>query len=367
MTGSKRVVALVAMAVLAFASEARANGYPRPVEETLAYQLLETERAERTDRAVPQAKFDLLRSVLRRATDAGRAQHRWPGSRPEVIEVFDAIQIALAEHNFILPISEDTREYTIGDALEPLRLSREERARLLAPGSVNGFRARYIDPRKPLYFVDGAIGSLLFISVGQRMGWDIRLVTVPGHSFVRWYGRRFDPVNWDWTAGSPSSNEYYSTRVGRLYREWRERRRYRYLAGLSLDYARANYLFQLARQVSGTEPKRRLLESAMRADPTHEQVQNSLAWLYATNPDLAATRARQAVAYALSAWASMPDDPSTADTVACAYAARGERSLAVQIERFAIEQLEREGRSRAVRGYERRLRQMQSGDTCSAE
>jgi hypothetical protein len=367
MTGSKRVVALVAMAVLAFASEARANAYPRPVEETLAYQLLEAERAERTDRTVPQAKFDLLRSVLRGAMDAGRAQHRWPRSRREVIDVFDAIQIALAEHNFVHPISQDTREYTIGDALEPQRLSREERARLLAPGSVNGFRARYIDPTKPLYFADSAIGSLLFISVGQRMGWDIRLVTVPGHSFVRWYGRSFDPVNWDWTAGSPSSDDYYSTQTGRLYRDWRERRRYRYLAGLSLGYARANYLFQMARQVAGTGPKRRLLERAMRAEPTHEQVQNSLAWLYATDPALATRYSRQAVAYALSVWAAMPDDPSTADTVACAYAARGERSLAVQIERYAIERLEREGRTRAIRDYERRLRQIQSGDTCSAD
>jgi hypothetical protein len=63
----------------------------------------------------------------------------------------------------------------------------------------------------------------------------------------------------------------------------------------------------------------------------------------------------------------MPDDPSTADTVACACAARGERSLAVPIELFAIERLEREGRDRAVRDYERRLRQIQSGDTCPAD
>jgi hypothetical protein len=364
MTGSKRVVALAAMAVLAFAGAARADDYPRPVDATLAYELLKTESSVRT---VSPAKFDLLRSVLRRAMDAGRAQHRRPRTRREVIEVLDAIQIALAEHNFVQPISQDSREYTIGDALEPRRLSREERARVLAPGSVNGFRARYVDPTKPLYFADSAIGSLLFISVGQRMGWDIRLVMVPGHYFVRWYGRSFEPVNWDWTAGGPSSNDYYSTQGGRLYREWQARRRYRYLAGLSLGYTHANYLFQMARQVSGTGSKRKLLELAMGADPTHEHVQNSLAWLYATDPALAARRSRQAVTYALSAWAAMPDDPSTADTVACAYAARGQRNLAVQIERFAIELLEREGRDRAVRDYERRLRQMQSGDTCSAE
>jgi hypothetical protein len=74
--------------------------------------------------------------------------------------------------------------------------------------------------------------------------------------------------------------------------------------------------------------------------------------------------ARRAVAYALSAWAASPDDPAVADTVACAYAARGDRSLALQIERYAIARL------RAVRAptadYENRQRQIEDGEACSA-
>lgn len=361
MTGSKRFAAFAAIVVAMFAYGSQASAEePRRLEATLSYQMLQMEGSVRR---VPKAKFDLLRSALERARYAAASQHTRPDTRREAIEVLDAIQIALAKHNFIQPTLRDDWKDTIGDALEPLRISREERRALLAPGEVNGFRARYIDPDKPLYYVDDDIGSQLIISVGQRMGWDIRLVWVDDHYFVRWYVAPRIAVNWDWTAGGPTRNEDYSTDAGPHYRDWPARQRY--LKGLTPAYAHAQFLYLLARHVEGAG-KRKVLELAMTTEPTHEQVQNSLAWLYATEPSLGRGYGRLAVQYALSAWAATPNDPATADTVACAFAATGERSLATQLERYAIDRLRESGRSRSIPEYEGRLRQIQAGNRCSA-
>lgn len=356
MKGSKRVAAIAAFVMLAFAPAALAD---TPIEETLSYRMLQ---AEAGVRPVPRAKFDLLRSVLTRATNAARTQYFQPRTRRDVVAAFDAIQIAFAEHNFIQPPLPEDDTDTIGDALEPLQLSPEARRRLFAPGEVNGFRARYIDPSKPLYFVSGAIASQLFISVGQRLGWDIRLMTAPGYYYVRWQYYKQEVIYWDWTNGGPSAPNAYPIGDDGLYQDWPARQRHG--RTLSQGYARATYLHLTARHVGPSPEKRQLLESAMFADPTHELVQNSLAWLYATDPAVGRTRARQAVAYALSAWAASPGEPQVADTVACAFAATGERSVAVEIERSAIARLRASGNNRLIPAFEARLRQIQAGGRC---
>ncbi|MCE9521093.1 MAG: hypothetical protein K8S25_01515 [Alphaproteobacteria bacterium] len=363
MIGSKRYAAAAAIVVslctAMFVSPAAADS-PLPIESTLSYQMLQIEAGVRP---VSSVKFALLRSVLERATAAAANRYSRPRTRRDAIDALDAVQVAIAEHNFIIPTARRYARDSLADAFEPLNLSGEERKLILAPGEVNGFRARYVDPSKPLYFVNDALGSQLIISVGQRMGWDIRLVSVGDHHFVRWHLNPTLALNWDWTAGGPSRNEDYAVDGGPQYREWPQRRRF--LRSLSAGYARANYLLLISRRVDGVAGKRKVLELAMASDPTHEQVQNSLAWLYATDPALARSRGRLAVQYALSAWAATPRDADVADTVACAFAATGERGLAVQAERFAIERLREERRSRSIPEFEGRLRQIQDGGTCS--
>jgi hypothetical protein len=358
MMGSKRLAAFAAAMVALVAAGAPARADVRPIEQTLSYEMLQ---AEGGVRPITRAKFALLRSVLDRATAAALAEDSRPRTRREAIEVLDAVQEVLAEHNFLQPIEpEDWRE-TLGDALEPLQLSREERLRLLAPGELNGFRARYIDPNKPLYFVDDDIGAQLFVSVGQRLGWDIRMVMVSDRYFVRWHVTPSVLLNWDWTAGGPRRDEDYVAGEGVLYRTWRERRRD--FSSLSLRYSRAHFLYLIARNVQAPASKQQLLDKAMRFDATHEGVQNSLAWLYATDPAFRRSYGRRALQYALSAWAATPRDPSVADTVACSFAAYGDRSMGVQVQRFAIDRL-REMRLSTI-DYERRLQEIQAGGACS--
>jgi hypothetical protein len=360
MTGSKRLIAFAAIA-WTFACAAQAQPEERrPLERTLSYEMLQIES---TVRSVPRDKVVLLKSALDRATYAAAAKYTTPRNRRQAIDSLDAIQIAFAEHNFILPTSRRNWKDTIGDALEPLNLTREERRVLLAPGEVNGFRARYINPVRPLYFVNDSIGSQLIMSVGQRFGWEMHLVSADDRYFVRWHVSPGLWINWDWTAGGPTRNEDYSIDAGRLYQDWPERRRD--LRSLSSGYARANYLYFLARHVENPAGRRNTLEMAMVADATHESVQNSLAWLYATDPRLPGNYRRKAVQYALSAWAAAPRDPAVADTVACAYGGIGERDLGVEIQRFAIDRLREMRRERLIPEFEARMRQIQNGNLCT--
>jgi hypothetical protein len=360
MTGSKRLVAFAAIAwTLACAAQAQPEER-RPLERTLSYEMLQIES---TVRSVPRDKVLLLKSALDRATYAAAAKYTTPRNRRQAIDSLDAIQIAFAEHNFILPTSRRDWKDTIGDALEPLNLTREERRLLLAPGEVNGFRARYINPVRPLYFVNDSIGSQLIISVGQRFGWEMHLVSADERYFVRWHIRPGLWINWDWTAGGPTRNEDYSLEEGNQYRDWPERRRD--LRSLSPGYARAQYLYQLARHVTNPSGRRGVLETAMIADATHESVQNSLAWIYATDPRLPANYRRKAVQYALSAWAAGPRDPFVTDTVACAYGGIGEGDLGVEIQRFAIARLREMRRERLIPEFEARMRQIQNGNLCT--
>lgn len=361
MKGSKRLIAFAAIVwTLTCVSQALADEPRRPLERTLSYEMLQVEG---TVRSVPRDKVILLKSALDRATYAAAAKYSTPRNRRQAIDSLDAVQIAFAEHNFILPISRRDWKDTIGDALEPLNLTREERRQLLAPGEVNGFRARYINPVRPLYLVNDAIGSQLIISVGQRFGWEMHLVSADDRYFVRWHISPGLWLNWDWTAGGPTRNEDYSTEGGRLYQDWPERRRD--LRSLSPGYASANYLHLLSRHVENPAAKRGVLEKAMIDDATHEGVQNSLAWLYATDPRLPGNYRRKAVQYALSAWAAAPRDPAVADTVACAYGSVGERALGVEIQRFAIGRLREMRRDRLIPEFEARMRQIQNGNLCT--
>jgi hypothetical protein len=363
MTGSKFVAAFAATVVVLFAggSPPAAADTPRSIEKTLSYQLLQFES---TVRPVSSAKFALLRSAVQRGADAARARHWTVRTRRDAIDTLDAIQVVLAEHNFIQPALDRGWTETIGDALEPLQLSPEERRRLLAPGEVNGFRARYIDPAKPLYSIDDDMGAQLIVSVGERLGWPIRLMWGYDRFFVRWHYSPTQSINWDWTAGGPTSDEDYPIGEGGLYQDWSERKRY--LVPLTARFARAQYLLQLSRRLNSVATKRATLEWGMKWDPTHEVAQNELAWLYATDPVLGRPQGRRAVSLALSAWAASPGDALVADTVACAFAAAGERGVAAQIERFAINQLRKARRNREIPDYEGRLGQIQAGRLCTA-
>lgn len=179
----------------------------KSIESTMAYDLFSRERAVRK---VPVDGEKLIRSAIEDATAIALQAKREPRTREDALAAFEAIQLALVKHNFLQPAEEKDWPNTLGIALTPLTFAPEVlETILLFPD--NKDRRKYLDLTKPLYYVDCDMGSQFFLAVGERLGWDIRLVELPQHNFVRWHLSGSTSVNWDWVRGqSIDDNDYLS-------------------------------------------------------------------------------------------------------------------------------------------------------------
>jgi tetratricopeptide (TPR) repeat protein len=172
---------------------------------------------------------------------------------------------------------------------------------------------------------------LLFVAVGERLGWDIRLVAVPHHNFVRWHLSKSEEINWDWTdSGSLPDSQYL--RRSEATPHWAEAGVY--LVSLARDEMLGYYLGEIGTKVDQTPEGIGLLERASRLAPKDPSTANNLAWAYAVNPNV--MQNNLAISLALQAWAVDPDDANVIDTVACSFAAGNEFAVAEALEKKAI-------------------------------
>jgi hypothetical protein len=316
---------VLAMSPTVFATQEGA----KPVESTMAIELFTLERAVRQ---VPPDAEKLLRSAINAATTTALQTHRHPRTREEALAVLEAIQIVFIKHNFVQPPDEKDWPDTIGIALKPLTFKPGELQlqRILShPNNIR--RVKYLDLTKPLYYVDCDMGSQLFMAVGERLGWDVRLVELPQHNFVRWHLSESVKVNWDWTRwGSTDDGDY----LGAIPSE-DPRLHALYMRSLEPKEARAYYVGLIGSWASLPKDGERLFQEAIVVLPHHPLTLNNFAWLYATNPEFTKDKKDLAVAYSLAAWSMRPYHGNFADTVACSFAASGQKAVAMQIEEFA--------------------------------
>lgn len=301
----------------------------RPIETTTAYELLTLERSVRQ---VPTNAEELLRSILIDITNKVLNVHRHPQTREEALAVLEVIQLALVKHNFLQPSEEEDWPQTLGIAFTPRTLTPAALSQVLRHYH-NVRRAQYIDLAKPIYFVDCDMGSQIFIAVGELAGWDIRLVEVPNHNFVRWHLSETIKVNWDWTRWESSNDSDYFVELS----DGDHRLRSFYLRSLEPAETKAYYTGLIGSEASLPSDAERLLQEAVKVLPNHPLTLNNLAWLYATTPEFARYKGNLAVSFGLAAWSMRPLYGVFADTVACAFAANGSLLLAERIEEFALE------------------------------
>jgi len=301
-----------------------------PLESTTAFQLLTLERSVRQ---LPPDAEDLFRAAIEDATAAALRINRHPKTKDEAKAVLGAIQLALVKHNFLQPPEEKDWPQTLGMAFVPRTFTPEALEIILATGS-NHRRAEYIDRDKPMYFVDCDMGSQLFLAVGERLAWDIRLVEVPRHNFVRWHLSEATRVNWDWVSWESEDDTSYRFRIPS---QDDPRLRSLYLRSLESREARAYYLGLIGSEALLPADGERLLKEALEVLPNHPLTLNNLAWLYATTPEFSRQHSGLAVSYSLAALSTRPYDGNYADTVACAFAADYQTSLAEKMEEFAMD------------------------------
>jgi hypothetical protein len=302
----------------------------KPIDSTMAFQLLTQERSVRQ---VPPDAERLFSIALEDATAAALQVNRRPQTKDEALAVLEAVQLTLAKHNFLQPPEEKDWPQTLGIALTARPFTPVELDRILQDPD-NRKRSAYVDRSKPFYFVDCDMGSQFFIAVGERAGWDIRLVEVPQHNFVRWHISESVKVNWDWTRWSSSEDSSYGINTSA---SGDPRVRALYLRSLDSKEARAYYLGLIGSEAVLHTDAERLLQEALAILPNHPLTLNNLAWLYATTPELASNKSNLAVGYSLAAWSLRPYDGNYADTVACAFAADEAKDIAIEIEDFAME------------------------------
>jgi hypothetical protein len=326
----------------------------KPIESTMAYDLFTRERGVRK---VPIDGEKLLRSAIDDATTAAVRAKRDPRTKEEALAAFEAIQLALVRHNFLQPPEEKDWPQTLGIALTPRTFAPEVLQAILS-FSDNRRRKEYLDLTKPLYFFDCDMGSQFFLAVGERLGWDLRLVELPQHNFVRWHLSESMNVNWDWVHGQSIDDRTYLATV-----PMSEDIRYGtlYMRSLDAKEAKAYYLGLIGSEAALPSDGERLLQEAVTVLPNHPLSLNNLAWLYATDPELAKQKSGLAVRYSLAAWSTRPNHGNFADTVACSLAASGNKTLAMKIEEFAIEHPSNPGQRDSFR---QNLARITAGELC---
>jgi len=209
---------------------------PIETEKTLAFEMLELESQFSN---VPPESFDLLRLVLNEGIAALGEDAVQPKTPEEAISASKVVSRVLAKHNFLQPTNFSNNPDTLGQALTPAELSDQDLIAVLS-FEANTMRAQDYVTGRPTYLVDCDIGSLIIMSVFERLGWDTRLVIAPYHMFLRWHLPDGTTVNWDWANwGSYEDSVYF---LARKITAKEQQYRGTYIRSLPRQEARGNFI-----------------------------------------------------------------------------------------------------------------------------
>jgi hypothetical protein len=324
-----------------------------PVESTSAFKLLELEGTVRT---IPPDATALLRRVIEDATVAASNAGTKPVSPVDALAALKQIQVSLVKQNFLQPDHPNRWPMTLGEALTPLQFDAARLEQLLAYGP-NQSRRNMLNSAAPYYFVDCDMGSQIFIAVAQRLGWDIRLVQVPNHNYIRWHLADGSTVNWDWVQGASKDDSMYGL-SGVLDEALVSRGKY--LRSYSAAESDAYYLGLVGLKATRIQDRVRLLAESLAEAPELDVTQNNHAWAFATWSQSSSQELKLAVSNALAGLSVDPTDGNRADTLACLFSRIGEQALAVALEDYAV----KFPGTGSVEGFKNNKARIQAGQLC---
>jgi hypothetical protein len=320
-----------AIGVLFLVSLAACSPSPTRVsaDETLAFELF---RLEAKARPLPPEAEPHLRALLEDALAALGPDPQPPTTPDEFVVFAETVSISLAAHNYIQPVDSIDWTSSLGESLRPVPPDHPRLARYLADGS-NRARRKYVKQGEPLHFLDCDMASLLLISVAQMVGFDLALVEVPGHNFVRWSDGAGAYANWDWTYWVSRRNEHYAGGWGISPAQ---RDRGIYLGSQPAAESKGYFIGALATVVRDPAHRLELARLAIRGAPNNPATAEMAAWAFATIEDGVTDEERQsAVSHALAALAGDPGHAGYNLTAACAFAVNGSADVAAALEERA--------------------------------
>jgi hypothetical protein len=268
----------------------------------------------------------LLRKVLSEAMAALGPEPAPPATAEEFKAFAEKVSIVLAAHNFVQPASTKDWPDTVGEALEPLpRNDPRVESSLKADQPA---RLSHLKPGGPVYFVDCDIGSMLIISVAQMVGFEIAMVEVPGHNFLRWKSPSGATAGWDWTYWRTPDEAGGASRLQRSLVT-----RKVFLESQTLKESEAYFKSVLAGQIDDRRARLALRREAAADFPNNRVVAYGVARTFSLSHAASPAERREALGYSLLALSMEGNGNSEGVAhrmmaVACAYAANGEPALA---------------------------------------
>lgn len=182
--------------------------------------------------------------------------------------------------------------------------------------------------------VDCDLSSLLYVSIGEKLGISLCMVEIPNHIFVRW---RLDPslhLNWDTNYGFDKFTDNQYALTGHVTSE--QVVNGIYLADLSANNSRGYFSFVRGITFQGNNMFSEALteyRNATQLYPKSPSARNNAAWLYVSNrPAQAFITGAEAIAMGEEARRLVKNDSNILDTLACAYAQSGDFTKAIEIE-----------------------------------
>ncbi|TWT47047.1 Tetratricopeptide repeat protein [Thalassoglobus neptunius] len=297
-----------------------------PDQPTIAHQILdlEAEASEVTDK-----HYETLESILSDAEllFANNEMLAKTTSQNEAIRSLASIGQLLARRGF------------------RLRLGVKSFAEMLTPRS-----DRY---GRIYYEYDCDTSSLLYVSIGQRLGLPISFVEskIPGstvnHNFVRWDFGNSTGIDWD-------TNGRFVRRpavVGKFYgRSFSPKRLLAYAY-----FMRGKTWDEQGSPLKSIEDYRRASE----IDPGHPRPANNLAWMYVSNREVQEVMEfSEALEYAQRSLET-DRDPNILDTLACTIAEGGDFSQAITLEYEALRMTNSREYANRLSGFRRQMTYLQ--------
>jgi tetratricopeptide (TPR) repeat protein len=179
----------------AAADRLQADRLYKPRYDTIAHRAIKIELDLKEKDFVPN--YELLDSII----DDAKANIKLKDSYTEedVTGVFRIIDAILLQRHFV-----NVEQGLVCDALVPRTIT-PQMAAGIDPRQLR-FRAKAGDT---VHFSHSFVNSLIYASIGEVMGFPIRVALLPGHAFVRWWLTESSYVNWETTTGSISPNSEY--------------------------------------------------------------------------------------------------------------------------------------------------------------
>jgi hypothetical protein len=329
-------------------------GAPLALEQTLAYRMLKREQAVRT---IPASVEPLLQAVLEEGL-AALGPDPVPPTTAEEFRVFaESVSIAMAKRNFVQPGKVRDWPDTIGEAFLPVQRGDRRAADALANDAAG--RLGHVAATGPLYLVDCDIGSMLIISMAQMAGFEVAMVEVPGHNFLRWQGPSGASASWDWTYWKQRRDSEWRHLHGALLS------RKVFLDSQTLQQTEGYFKSVLAAKVDLQPAKLTLRREAASQFPNNRVVAHGVARTFALSSAASARDRKEALGYGLLALSmeGHGDPESIAHrfaVVACAYAGNGDRTLARAFAQRAVE----DAGGESERPYRANLEAIEAGRTC---